>query len=106
TIVGPAPRARRTAESLRHGRIHVKHESAREPAQSVESAGLPQKGCIRALRRRPRIFVSGVLYFTDDVDVPALFVARLILEALERNPDLDFVAVRSQPPFRREDEIL
>jgi hypothetical protein len=47
-----------------------------------------------------------VLNLAHDVEVPALLVARLILEALEWNADLDLVPVVCQPPLRAEHEIL
>ena len=89
--------ARRAGRFARHDRIQVEHEAAIEAGQPVERAGLPEERGVRAPRRSPGVFVSGVLHLPDDVDIPALNINRLVLETLERNAHLDLVAVFRQP---------
>src|SRR5690349_20243668 len=47
-----------------------------------------------------------MLYFTHDIEIPALHIGRLILESLERNLDLDFVSVIGDASLRAEHEVL
>jgi hypothetical protein len=46
-----------------------------------------------------------VLHLAGDVDSPPLLLRRLEAEALERDPDLDLVAVVGQTPLRLEHEV-
>ncbi len=92
-IVSPPVRPRASTNPFCNRWIHVEHESTSESRQSVERARLREKGRVRALGGHPGIFRSGVLNLTHDVEIPALLVTRLVLDAFERDPDLDLVAV-------------
>src|SRR6266536_4918070 len=50
--------------------------------------------------------MSGVLHLEHDVEIPALFVAGLILETFEWDADLELVPVLSQAALRGKHEIL
>jgi len=74
-------------------------------AQAHYVARLPDERCVRAARREPGVFDTGVLDLAHDVQPPVLGLMRLIAEALERNADLDFVSPIGDAAARLKDEV-
>jgi len=73
--------------------VDVEHETTVKIGEPVYRARLREEGGAGAIRRRPCLLVLRVLDLADDLDAPALHVGCLITERLERDADLDLVAV-------------
>src|SRR5262249_495346 len=104
--VAPAGRSRRAGCLARRHRIQVEHQPAIESLETVERTRLRKERRVRAFGRGPGILIAGMLHLTDDIDVPALHVDRLVFETLERNAELDLVAILRQPSLGRVYEVL
>ncbi len=105
-IVIPPARSWPPGDFLRNRWIHISTSPRVSPVSPSSVPDCGEKGSGGTLGRHPGIFGTGVLNLAHNVEIPALLVARLVLEALERDLDLDLVPVFSEATLRREHEVL
>jgi len=86
-------------------RVEVHHQTALQTGESHEPPRLDQEARAGAHRRRPGVFVPGMLGDAHHLERPTLWVGALVAQALERNPDLDFEAPGGDAALGFVDEI-
>src|SRR2546425_4734781 len=74
-------------------------------AKADQVARLTDERRAGATRREPGVLEPRVLHLAYDVQLPVLRLPRLIPDALERNPHLDFVSPIGDAPARLEHKV-
>ena len=104
-VVAPAVAGRRAVGVRRRDRIEIEHQAAAQVGEAVERARLREERALGAQRRRPAVLVAAALHAAQDVERPRLHAVGGEAQRLERDRDLDLVAVVGQPPLRLEDVV-
>src|SRR5881409_1404921 len=85
--------------------VQIHDQTTMHAAQAHQVARLSDERRAGATRREPGVLEPRVLHLAYDVQLPVLRLARLIPDALERNPHLDFVSPIGDAPARLKDEV-
>ena len=104
-VIRPAIAGRQAVGLRRDDRVEIEDEAAAEIGQPVERARLREEGALRAQRGRPAVFLSAALHAPRDVEAPRLHACGGKTGGLERDRDLDLVAVVRHAPFRFVDVV-
>jgi hypothetical protein len=104
-VVRPPRGVAAAVEPLRAERRQLQHQPAVQVVEALERAGLAEERRAGADHGSPRVLEAGVLDPAQDVDAPGLLPALLVAQALERDPDLDFIAAGDEAAARLEDVV-
>ena len=99
-VVVPPIACRDTIRVRGHHRIQIEHQAPVQVGQAVDRSRLREERALGAQGRHPAVLLAAALHAAHDVERPRLHAVGGIAQRLERDGDLDLVAVGGQPPFR------